>query len=76
MAHPLRSTVDAHGHGFVDPGEGSDWIVENTSPSDVIMVQEPLQRHIHFGRDVVGFPETISEVELLEKLDEFDVSIP
>jgi len=75
MAYPLRTSVDAEGRGFVDPGAGAAWIVENTSPTDIIMVQEPLQRHIHFERDVVGFPETIREADLLAKLNEFGVEI-
>ncbi len=75
LAHPLRTSVDAEGRGYVDPGAGADWIFENTSASAVLMVQEPLQRHIHFERDVVGFPDSISEQELLEKLDEFDVGL-
>ncbi len=75
MAYPLRTSVDAEGRGFVDPGAGAVWIVENTASSDIIMVQEPLQRHIHFRRDVIGFPETISETDLLAKLNEFGVGI-
>ncbi len=37
LVHPLRSTTEASGRGYVDTSIGSDWVHENTSPTDVIM---------------------------------------
>jgi hypothetical protein len=62
MANPLRSATEASGRGLVDPGQGSAWIRDNTRPDDLILVEDPLERHIHFARPVAGF-ET---VEILE----------
>ncbi len=73
IAHPLRSSVDASGQGYVDPEVGARWIHDHSALSAVVMVQEPLVRHIHFGRDVVGFPTKLSKEELFLKLDEHSV---
>ncbi len=54
IARPLRTSVEAGGHGLVDPGQGAAWIVDHTRAGDVVMVQDRLQRHIHFRRPVVG----------------------
>lgn len=54
IARPLGRVTDATGHGFVDPGVGADWVLANTDPQDVILVQAPLERHIHLRRPVVG----------------------
>lgn len=56
ITHPLRTTTTVDGRGLVDPGQGADWILANTEPGAVIMVQEPLVRHIHFRRPVIAFP--------------------
>ena len=73
MAHPLHSSVDANGHGYVDPSVGSSWLKVNSFGNEIIMAQEPLQRHLHFYRNVVGFPIEIDKTNLKQMLDEFDV---
>jgi hypothetical protein len=73
IARPLRTTVSAEGNGFVDPGEGAEWVLERTGSLAVIMAQEPLQRHIHFRRAVVGFPDLVSDEVFSEVIKLYDV---
>ncbi len=73
IANPLHSSVDALGNGFVDPAVGANWIKMHTPVDAVIMVQEPLHRHIHFYRDVVGFPEIMDENHLIAMIAEYEI---
>jgi len=54
IARPLRQVTDTAGRGFVDPGAGAAWTLENTDPTDVVLAQAPLERHIHLRRPVIG----------------------
>jgi len=54
VAHPLRTAVEATGHGLVDPSAGAAWLVANTEPGTVVMAQDLLARHIHCRRPLVG----------------------
>ena len=55
VARPLGGTGEAGGRGLVDPSRGADWITANTPADAVILVEEPLARHIHFRRPVVAW---------------------
>ena len=55
VAVPLRSAREPSGKGYFDGAIGSDWVRSHTTPTDVIMTRDPLQRHIHFNRPVIDF---------------------
>jgi hypothetical protein len=61
VAHPLRTSLGADGHGYVDPGAGAAWLRANTAPGTVLLVQEPLVRHVHARRPVVGIGDGSDE---------------
>ncbi len=73
LARPLRSTVEASGHGLVDPGQGMKWLRENAAPGTVVMAQDPLQRHIHCGLPLVAFPTPLTAAALAARVEKYAV---
>lgn len=57
VLHPLHSAVEESGLGAVDPSVGSAWIRAHTRPGEVVMTQNPIERHIHWYRPVVDLGE-------------------
>ncbi|MCP4573094.1 MAG: hypothetical protein GY838_12125 [bacterium] len=74
LARPLRQVTDASGRGFVDPGAGAAWILDHTEPEDVILVQGPLERHIHLRRPTIG-PGALDADALAARLAEHGVDL-
>ena len=52
---PFREALRASGRGFIDFSAGSQYIKEHTGPRDIIMASNPLERHIHHNRAIVGY---------------------
>lgn len=73
IAHPLRTTVEANGHGLVDPGQGTGWLRSHTPPTTVIMTQDTLQKHIHLGRPVVALPAELTTANLTARVNQYGV---
>ncbi|MCP4293159.1 MAG: hypothetical protein GY780_15150 [bacterium] len=69
IIHPLKDSVEDDGSGIVNPADGAKWVLKNTDAEDVVMVQDPIERHIHFRRNVVGFPDEISESGIEQWVD-------
>jgi 4-amino-4-deoxy-L-arabinose transferase-like glycosyltransferase len=65
VRHSMRQSRNDVGRGFVDYSAGSAWIQAHTEPTDMIMARYPLERHIHFNRPFVGYPEEASQIESL-----------
>ncbi len=68
VARPLRTAVEANGHGLIDPSLGADWIRTQTSGDAVIMAPDALIRHVHFRRPVVAYPEVGGAEKLAAKV--------
>jgi len=71
-ARPLNAVSPGIGRVFIDPQLGSDWIRNNTDPSDLIMTRWPLRQHIHFLRPVVGYG-TAGEEDWAPRIHRYDV---
>jgi len=71
-ARPLSVTPDRGGQAVLDPGQGSEWIRNNTRPEDLVMVRWPLRQHLHFLRPTVGFG-TVGLAELDQRIRTFGV---
>ncbi len=63
IVHPPGRTINADGSGLVDPGEGTAWVRDNTPAAAVIMTRDPIQRHIHWERQVVDYPDAFTSVD-------------
>jgi len=74
IAHPLRTTIEASGHGLVDPGEGAHWLIKNSQATDIVMTKEPLTRHIHWQRPVISFPTSLTVQSIGERCTLYAVS--
>lgn len=72
IANPLRTAVEATGHGLVDPSGGAAWLLANTEPGTVVMARNPLPRHIHCRRPLVtddsGDPTVIADIIALHRV--------
>jgi hypothetical protein len=65
ISHLMSQSRNDSGRGFVDYSAGSSWIYAHTLPTDTIMARYPLERHIHFNRPLVGYPEEATSIESL-----------
>jgi len=72
-SHTMSQSRSDSGRGFVDYSAGSSWIHSHTLPSDIIMARYPLERHIHFNRPCVRYPEEATSIESL-RLGEHNIS--
>ncbi len=74
VSHSMRQSRNDAGRGFVDYSAGSAWIHAHTEPADIILARYPLERHIHFNRPFVGYPDDNTDMESLA-LDNYNISL-
>lgn len=74
VARPLRSTREATGHGLVDPSVGTAWLRRQARPSDVVLAQAPLERHVHLTLPVVACGDSLTDAALRRRCDQLGVA--
>jgi len=72
-SHPVTLNTDAGGPVVLDPGLGTEWIMDNTESDELVMVRWPLRQHIHFRRPVVGYG-TLGRRELDQRIKTYGVN--
>jgi hypothetical protein len=63
LARNLQDWHDPIRNHMTDLSVGAGWVIQNTSPDSIIMVQEPVPSYIHLKRKTIAYPNSEQDLE-------------